>query len=151
MNPLIHKSDTLRMVSPYIPSKTKTWDLVFLNNSFTNPFSKYMHVLSCSVIPDSLWLYGLKPVSILCPWDFPGKNTGLVAISSSRGSSNPRIEPVSPSLAGRFFTSEPPESPSNIQWTTTCHGQFILSTYHSWIQWTKPVQINSRLSWIWFH
>ena len=34
-----------------------------------------------------------------------------VAISLSRGSSHPRIEPRSPALAGRFFTTEPPEKP----------------------------------------
>ena len=32
-----------------------------------------------------------------------------VVISSSKGSSSPGIEPVSPALAGRFFTTEPPE------------------------------------------
>ena len=34
-----------------------------------------------------------------------------VAISSSRGSSRPRIKPVSPALAGGFFTIEPPGKP----------------------------------------
>ena len=24
-----------------------------------------------------LWLHGLKPIRLLCPWDFPGKNTGM--------------------------------------------------------------------------
>ena len=32
-------------------------------------------VLSCSVVSDSLWSYGLWPTRLLCPWDFPGKNT----------------------------------------------------------------------------
>ena len=31
-----------------------------------------------------------------------------VAISFSRGSCRPEIEPTSPALAGRFFTAEPP-------------------------------------------
>jgi len=26
---------------------------------------------------DSLQPYGLKPARLLCPWDFPGKNTGV--------------------------------------------------------------------------
>ena len=26
------------------------------------------------VVSDSLWLYGLKPARLLCPWDSPGKN-----------------------------------------------------------------------------
>ena len=37
-----------------------------------------------------------------------------VAVPSSRGLPDPRIEPesvVSPALAGRFFTTEPPEKP----------------------------------------
>ena len=30
-----------------------------------------------SVMSDSLWPYGLKSTRRLCPWDFPGKNTGV--------------------------------------------------------------------------
>ena len=37
----------------------------------------YMCVFSCSVMSDSLWPYGLQPASLLCPWDFPGKSTGM--------------------------------------------------------------------------
>ena len=33
-------------------------------------------VFNCSVMSDSLWPLGLKPASLLCLWDFPGKNTG---------------------------------------------------------------------------
>ena len=29
----------------------------------------------CSVVSDSLWPRGLQPARLLCPWDFPGKNT----------------------------------------------------------------------------
>ena len=32
---------------------------------------------SCSVISDSLWSYGLQPTRLLCPWNSPGKNTGV--------------------------------------------------------------------------
>ena len=34
--------------------------------------------------------YGLQPARLLCPWDSPGRNTGVVAISYSRGSSQSR-------------------------------------------------------------
>ena len=34
--------------------------------------------------------YGLKPARLLCPWDSPGKNTGVVAMPSSRESSQLR-------------------------------------------------------------
>ena len=30
-----------------------------------------------SVVSDSLQPHGLKPVSLLCPWDFPSKNAGV--------------------------------------------------------------------------
>ena len=48
------------------------------------------HVLSCSVVSDSLQPHGLYPAKLLCPWDFPGKNTGVSHISFSGGSSQPR-------------------------------------------------------------
>ena len=31
--------------------------------------------LVTSVMSDSLWSHGLQPARLLCPWDFPGKNT----------------------------------------------------------------------------
>ena len=30
-----------------------------------------------SVLSDSLRPHGLQPAKLLCPWDFPGKNTGV--------------------------------------------------------------------------
>ena len=32
---------------------------------------------SHSVVSDSLWPHGLYPTRFLCPWDFPGKSTGV--------------------------------------------------------------------------
>ena len=32
---------------------------------------------ACSAIPDSLPPHGLEPARLLCPWTFPGKNTGV--------------------------------------------------------------------------
>ena len=34
-------------------------------------------LLSLSVMSDSLRPHGLKPIRLLCPWDLPGKNTGV--------------------------------------------------------------------------
>ena len=34
-------------------------------------------VLSCSVVFDFLQTHELQPTRLLCPWDFPGKNTGV--------------------------------------------------------------------------
>ena len=43
----------------------------------------------------------------LCPWNFPGNNTGVGCLPSPGDLPNPGIEPVfvSPTLAGRFFTT----------------------------------------------
>ena len=38
------------------------------------------HMRAClvaSAVPDSLWPCGLHPARFLCPWDSPGKNTGV--------------------------------------------------------------------------
>ena len=35
---------------------------------------------------DSLWPYGLLPASLLSPWGFPGKNTGVGCVFFSRWS-----------------------------------------------------------------
>ena len=32
---------------------------------------------SCSVISDCVWPHGLQPARLLCPWNSPGKNTGV--------------------------------------------------------------------------
>ena len=34
-------------------------------------------LLMCSVASNSLRLHGLQPAWLLCPWDFPGKNTEM--------------------------------------------------------------------------
>ena len=62
-----------------------------------------------SVMSDSLWPYGLQPVRLLCPWNSPGKNTGVSLPCPSPGDLPiPGIEPMSlksPALTGRFFTT----------------------------------------------
>ena len=39
--------------------------------------SIYNYCVSRSVVPDSLQPHGLQPTRLLCPWDFPGKDTGV--------------------------------------------------------------------------
>ena len=33
--------------------------------------------VSCSVVSDSVWPHGLWPTRLFCPWDSPGKSTGV--------------------------------------------------------------------------
>ena len=40
---------------------------------------------SHSVVSDSVWLHGLQPTRLLCPWNSPGKNTGVGSHSLLQG------------------------------------------------------------------
>ena len=37
----------------------------------------HLCVCACSVVSNSLWPLGLQPTRLLCPWNSPGKNTGV--------------------------------------------------------------------------
>ena len=44
---------------------------------FTISDTFFFFFFFCSVVSDSLWPHGLQPTRPLCPWDSPGKNTGV--------------------------------------------------------------------------
>ena len=78
------------------------------------------------MVSDSLQTYGLQPARLLCPWDSPGKNTGVDWSGLPRPPlgdlPDPGIEPaslMSPALAGGFFTS-------SITWDTL--GNMLVSS-----------------------
>ena len=62
----------------------------------------------CSALSDPLQPHGLSPTRLLCPGDSPGQNTGVGVISSPGNLPHSGIDPllpVSPALAGGFFTT----------------------------------------------
>ena len=64
------------------------------------------HVCVCAKLLQlcpTLWPYGLYPTRLLCPWDSPGKKTGVVARIFSRASSRPRCRTHRFSCVGRWF------------------------------------------------
>ena len=73
---------------------------IYINISFHTYFISHTHTHThthtqtrlCSVAQSclTLWSFGLWSTRLLCPRDFPGKSTGAVVISSSRGSFWPR-------------------------------------------------------------
>ena len=74
--------------------------------------------LSHSVVSDSVASWAVEPAKLLCPWDYPGKNTRLGYISSSRGSSPPR------------------------DWAhVSCIGRWILQ---HWATWEDPMPLHHR-------
>ena len=82
------------------------------NPDSTDLVRVHVRVLSHSIVPNPLRPHTLHPTRHLCPWDFPGKNTGLgchvllQAIFPTHGSN---LTLGFPALAGRFFTSVPLE------------------------------------------
>ena len=68
-----------------------------------------------SVVSDYLGLSGLQPVRLLCPWDSPGKITGVACHAFLQGIfPDPGIKPSSPeflALQADSFTTEPPGKP----------------------------------------
>ena len=98
---------------PVSSGKQSHWDLTVLVlggrlSCVFNPIPGV--VFSHSVESDSLPPHGLQPARLLCPWDSPGKKTGvgchflLQGIIPTQG-----LNP--PALAVGFFTTEPPGKP----------------------------------------
>ena len=68
------------------PQNTPFWCLFFREGSWVNRWRKRslpspslteVHLGVCSVVSASSWPHGLYPSRLLCPWDFPGKTTGV--------------------------------------------------------------------------
>ena len=58
----------------YPSSILKTWEM---NSNQEVSYVKWIESVSRSVMSDSLRGHGLEPIRFLCPWNFPGKNTGV--------------------------------------------------------------------------
>ena len=86
----------------------------------SQPHLKIASVCVCSVVSKSLQPQGLQPARLLCPSDFPGKNTGVGCHFLLHGIC-PTQElnlglPASPALAGRFFTTVTPGKAPRVTW-----------------------------------
>ena len=77
-------------------------NIIFSERQFLHKFEKSMNLIplfffnlskvnissvqfSHSVVSDSLQPHGLQPTRFLCPWNFPGKNTGVGSHSLLQG------------------------------------------------------------------
>ena len=69
--------------------------------------------VSHSVLSDSMQPHGLWPTRLLCPWDSPGKNTGVGFHSLLQGIfPNPGIKPRSLTFQADSLPPEPPGKPT---------------------------------------
>ena len=65
-----------------------------------------LHLRACSCV--QLDPHGLQPPRLLCPWDSPGKNTGVGCHALLQGiflTQGPNRSLMPPALAGGFFTT----------------------------------------------
>ena len=53
----------------------------------------YNESVSCSIVSNSLRVYGLQPTRLLCPWDSPGQTTGVDCLLIPGDLPNPGVEP----------------------------------------------------------
>ena len=58
----------------------------------------------CAIMSDSFGPYRLQSARLLCPWNSPGKNSGVGSHSLLQGSSWPRDRTWVSHIAGRFLT-----------------------------------------------
>ena len=54
-----------------------TSHLTITKTSVVNEFLCMRVCVFALIVSYSLWPHGLQPSRLLCPWDFPGKNTGV--------------------------------------------------------------------------
>ena len=62
-----------------------------------------MLVLSHSAVSNFLWPHGLQPPRLLCPWNSPGKNTGVGCHFLLQRTFLPGMNPTCPALAVGFL------------------------------------------------
>ena len=71
---------------------------------------------SLSVVSDSLRPHRLKPGGLLCPWDSPGKNTGVCCYFLLQGIFQTQVSNLSLLHYKLEIPSEPPGKPPKLGW-----------------------------------
>ena len=72
---------------------------------------KHVHVCSVAQSCQTLWPQGLQPTRVFCPWDSPGKNTGVGCYSLLQEIFPTHRSNPFPSLQADSSLSEPPGKP----------------------------------------
>ena len=119
---LIH---SLTIYLPVLVGFSPSYNFIFFFIAFSflfkdHPVTLLVRLISLSLSPctplcPTLWRHGLPPARLLCPWDFPGKNTSGLPWSPPGDPGDfpyqgiKSTSPASPTVAGGFLTREPPE------------------------------------------
>ena len=105
----------------------RSWNHHF-SSGFCPHTCMHAHSLCCVQL---VVTHGLQPASIFCPWDSPGKNTGMGCHFLLQGnlpnSGTEPTFPASPALAGKFFIWAVPiitdSSVFQRKWSTSQHSR----------------------------
>ena len=84
----------------------RLWDVLALAGFMAQ--GRLVSLCACS---DSRVWFLATPARLLCPWDFPGKNTGVGSHFLLQRIFLTQGWKLSPTLVGRFFTAESPGEP----------------------------------------
>ena len=93
--------------------------------------------LVASVVSDSLRPHGPSPAGLLCPWDSPGKNTGVGChFLLQRGSltSAWKLKWTLKSTAGGRLTAFPITGQLVLSWRGICKSRSILPFYTNYLE-----------------
>ena len=110
---------------------------------------------ACSVMSDSVWSHGLLLVRLLCPWNFPGKSTGvgchflLQGIFPTQGL-NRHLPCLLHWQADSFYQSHP-ETPRNVLGDTHISFPYqmcLCIDLYSLFHFSCPHLLFSRLVWL---
>ena len=75
-----------QQLSQHHPSHKEGWKTIDPSAVFLATHSRNnLKSVSCSVVSHSLQPHGLYPARLLCPWDSPGKNTGVGCLALLQG------------------------------------------------------------------
>ena len=86
-----------------------------------------------SVVPDTLWPQGLYLARLLCPWNSPGKNTGLGGHGLLQGIFRTQGLMRVSHTAGGFFTIWATREAPTLAWVTPMPASSLLDkAMHSW-------------------
>ena len=93
-----------------IPGILQARTLEWVAISFSSAWKWKVKVKSLSHV-QLLWPRGLKPTRFLCPWDFPGKNTGRKELPFPSPGELPSPELRSAAVQADYLLTEPPGKP----------------------------------------
>ena len=112
------------------------WSIVALQCcvSFCYAANWSSYVPACSIVSDSF--HGLQPTRLLCPWDFPGRNTGGGCHFLLQNQLYVYIYPPP------FWASFPLRSPQSIERSSLWCAVLISHLFHTWYQQRMYVNIS---------